>query len=459
MRLQAQNQAGKVLASSDIVVPISGEANCGACHNAPVDGGNGSAVKALQEANIELATVLDDPKFDVSVPLAVSKEYAADLNLVRLHDLKHKTQLEKNTPVVCQSCHYSPALDLAHVGPKDENGRQQTNVRSMSNVMHKHHASVKGLDGKLLFPTMPPAIDASGKKRDAVAARKILNNTCYQCHPGRRTDCLRGAMATAGLLCQDCHGQMAQVGDDFSRQVSPSNVDKFELAGNFYKDKNQPRVPWANEPSCGSCHSGDAMSNLNQQADTLGSPDGIRLLQAYRIGDKKATPIIPSNKRFAENVTTSNDPSGAGNPILYRLSKGHKGVFCEACHGSTHGIWPNKNPKANDNIASLELQGHTGTITECTVCHGENRLGNTLGGPHGMHPVGRTSFANGGHSRVTGRGNACRTCHGKNGQGTVLSRTAKARDFTGFDGGRKVPKGHQVSCTDCHGNRINGDDD
>ncbi len=464
MRLQAHDQTGKVLASSDIVVPISGEANCGACHNAPVDGGNGSATKALEEANIELATTLDDLKFDVSVPLAVSKEYAADLNLVRLHDLKHNTNLEQNTPVVCQSCHYSPALDLAHVGPKgegdsDANGRQQTNVRSMSNVMHKHHASVKGLDGKLLFPTMPPAIDKSGKKRNALAAREILNNTCYQCHPGRRTDCLRGAMATAGLLCQDCHGQMAQVGDDFSRHVSPTNAGKFELAGNFYKDKNQPRVPWANEPSCGSCHSGDAMSNLNAQADTLASPDGIRLMQAYRIGDKKATPIIPTNKRFAENVTKSSDPSGAGNPILYRLSKGHKGVFCEACHGSTHGIWPNKNPNANDNVTALELQGHTGTITECTTCHGENRLGNTLEGPHGMHPVGRTSFANGGHSRVTGRGDACRTCHGNNGQGTVLSRTAKARDFTGYDRGGKVPKGHQVSCTDCHGNRINGDDD
>ena len=200
------------------------------------------------------------------------------------------------------------------------------------------------------------------------------------------------------------------------------------------------------------------MSNLNKRADTLGSPDGIRLLQAYRIGDSKATPIVPTNKRFAENVTSSSDPSGAGNPKLYRLSKGHKGIFCEACHGATHGIWPNKNPNANDNVTAKQLQGHTGTITECTSCHGANDLGITLDGPHGMHPVGVTSFANGGHEDITGRGNACRTCHGINGEGTVLSKTSTVRDFSRMGGRKNIPKGHKVSCTDCHGNRINGDD-
>ncbi len=454
-----------VLASTDVVLPISGEANCGACHNAPIDGGNGSATAALGENN--LATVLDDPEFDISVPLEVSKEYAADLNLLRLHDQKHGSgianpkyspDLVDQTPVVCQSCHYTPALDLAQVGPKgpadaDANGRQQTNVRSMSNVMHSHHATVTDTNGNLLFPSMPPAVDGNGNLRDPVAARGILMETCYQCHPGRRTDCLRGAMASGGMLCQDCHGDMAQVGDDFSRNVSPSTPGAFELASNFYDhNADTPRVPWANEPGCGSCHTGDVLNNMHGDNGTLGSPsDNIRLMQAFRTGDPKATPIVPSNKRFAENTIPA-----TGNPMLYRVSKGHEGVFCEACHGSTHGIWPNKNPTANDNVAAMQLQGHTGTITECSTCH-TGDLGNTLEGPHGMHPVGSAGqdFADGGHEEMAENNpDACRACHGLNGEGSVLSRTATARDFSGMEDGGPVPKGHKVTCTDCHENEL-----
>ena len=70
---------------------------------------------------------------------------------------------------------------------------------------------------------MPPAIDGQGNRRNPVTTQNILEQTCYMCHPGNRTQCMRGAMANAGLVCQDCHGQMAQVGNDFSHNVSPAN--------------------------------------------------------------------------------------------------------------------------------------------------------------------------------------------------------------------------------------------
>ena len=60
MRVQAR-AGGQVLASLDTVLPISGEANCGFCHNAPgVDGGNGAATKALVDAGKPVATAFDD---------------------------------------------------------------------------------------------------------------------------------------------------------------------------------------------------------------------------------------------------------------------------------------------------------------------------------------------------------------------------------------------------------------
>jgi PKD repeat protein len=482
-RVQAK-MGETVLASVDAVVPISGEANCGACHGSEFDGGNGLAIGGLTQ----VASSLDDPQHGV-VPGEVSKEYATDLNLLRLHDMKHGTDLQNQTPVVCQQCHYTPALDLAQLGPLGPefdpyggfaNGRQQITVKSMSNVMHSYHGSLTDGNGDLIFPVMPEAIkDEFGVVANSSERRQVLEQTCYQCHPGRRTDCLRGAMANGGMLCQDCHGDMIQVGKDFTDSVTPDNPGDFVLGGDFYSNADQPRVPWANEPGCGSCHTGDAMNNLAgmpgtvvNPADSDSNPDHIRLFKAYLSNDPKATPIVPVNKRFAENVIEADNPAVSGvndprigNPMLYRVSVGHEGIFCEACHGSTHGIWPNKNDQANDNVAAGQLQGHKGTIIECGTCH-EGDLGNTLGGPHGMHPVGNTQFADGGHEHLAEKNSyECKACHGADGQGTVLSRMATDRILecdsrTSFcpDGNSvNFPKGHMVGCTECHENEINHD--
>jgi len=503
VRVQAEINNNTV-ATIDIVMPISGEAECQSCHS--LDTGTQSALVNLNNP----ASAMDDPLHNNTVPLEVSIEWASDINLLRLHDQKHQTSLDKgfdiNTgkatnPVVCQTCHYTPALDLAQFGPLGPendnvdpivlnngdivinslaNGRDQVKHKSMSNVMHSHHVSTG------LFPDMPPAIDAQGNRRDPVLTQTILEETCYLCHPGKRTQCMRGAMANGGLVCQDCHGQMAQVGDDFTRNVSLANPGAFELGADFYTNPDTPRVPWANEPGCGSCHTGYATDNLAgdpdvlvSPTDTLGNADGIRLLAAYRSNDTKATPIVPVNKAFAENEVTAADigPNGdlgaVGNPKLYRVSTGHGGLFCESCHGSTHAEWPTANPNANDNIPSSQLQGHSGYIAECTVCHEPNDESLPLGnnGPHGMHPVtdleptapakvdDRWNFE---HKSYRNDGPGCDACHGADLKGTVLSRTADDRtvwckdnkgSLPGCAAGEQtavIPKGTAVSCGMCH---------
>jgi hypothetical protein len=52
---------------------------------------------------------------------------------------------------------------------------------------------------------------------------------------------------------------------------------------------------------------------------------------------------------------------------LYKQSRGHNGVMCASCHGSPHAITPTVTP--NDNIQALTIQGYTGTISNCVVCH------------------------------------------------------------------------------------------
>jgi hypothetical protein len=502
VRVQAKT-GNTTLATVDTVLPISGEASCTNCHSDPADVQNSRSSQpttALRNAGLPVATSLDDP--DANMPTKVSVEYASDINILRLHDLRHGAEyvdtannptpcdittnggdgdasclvnkaLVQNQPVVCQVCHYTPALDLAQVGPvagppgTDVNGRNQLAHQSNSRVMHNHHGQFTSL-----FPSIPaPSQDNNGNISNQAARLAALDDNCYQCHPGKNTRCLRGAMFSADILCSDCHGSLLQVGNDFSKNVSPANRGAFVLnQGNFYDpSSSQPRVPWANEPGCGSCHTGDAGSNLAGMSGTLvntvdtnGNTDGIRLRQAWKTGDAKATPIVPTNKRFAEPAVPASfngfaNP-GAGNPRLYRASTGHGGVMCEGCHGATHAEWPNANPNANDNVTATQLQGHAGVIVECSTCHGSAMDSqNTLGGPHGMHPVGEnTSFARGGHDNLAG-GSACSVCHGpasrSTNKGTVLSVAKADRNLRGT----LVRKGEPVGCSVCHGSGGVGD--
>lgn len=487
LRLQAvERSSGTTLASTDVVAPVASEADCQSCHASELDCASTDLNPPLQcngaaldrTAGWTIMTVDGDGTGETApgdTALEVLQN-TAKINILRLHDVKHGTSLDDSRPVQCSYCHYTPALDLAQLGPTDTAagtagpgmpGTDQTNHITMSRAMHGHHGTLPADPSQPfdpvsnnLFPDMPGPVG-----RSPLAANAVLGETCYQCHPGKRTQCLRGAMAAGGVVCQDCHGQARHVGEDFSGDWANN---AFPAGVNLNK-----RVPWASEPGCQSCHTGDAL-NPNHPAGVPVAEDGIRLLQAYTLepgrdaagnadGTEVATPIVSASSRFAENES------------LYRISKGHGGLMCEGCHGSTHAIFPNPNPNANDNLAAGQLQGHAGTIMECDTCHDPRAfeaggaLAETLDGPHGMHPVGGTRFANGGHEDVAeDNPDACRACHGRNGEGTVLSVVAAPRQFVieECDDGTLCPgreienfrvtlqKGDEVSCTLCHENEL-----
>ena len=376
MRVSATLPTGENVASLDVVLPVASEADCQNCH-----------------ALGEVGTSDNNPNYIFPNDPTDSNDVlqAAKHNILVLHDAEHNTNLLNEKPVLCARCHYSAALDLAGTGPAGE----QPGKPTMSAVMHGHHGELKDATGALLFPT-----DGT------------LEETCYQCHPGKVTKCLRGAMGGAGIDCIDCHGSMLAVG-------------------------SSAREPWIDEPRCESCHTGDALSNSG----------GIRLSQAWDGDIDTATPRLANNRRFAENKDT-----------LYRNSLGHGGVACEGCHGSTHAIWPNAMPTANDNVAAMQIQGHSGTITECSSCHTSLPL--TLDGPHGMHNVNSRSWNLEHEDFYEANPDACRACHGRNLEGTVLSSTAADREFLRDDedddddeGSAQtifVAKGTQVNCGLCH---------
>ena len=174
-------------------------------------------------------------------------------NILTLHDREEETSLMAHQPVLCASCHPDPILGTGGTAPV------------FSRAIHGKHAEA-----------IPQTLDG-----------------CYDCHPGPTTQCLRGAMFSAGLTCVNCHGTMSQLA-------------------------SSSRTPWMNEPDCGQCHA-------------YGSQPGQ----------------------------------------LYRHSTGHGGVYCEACHGSTHAEFPST--LAADNAQSIRLQGYDGPVGSCQVCHTDGR--------------------------------------------------------------------------------------
>jgi hypothetical protein len=394
MRVTATDKtSGQPVATLDVVLPVSEETTCSDCHSTGGTAASGAGIAWSSAGDMEIQ----------------SRE-----NILLLHDSRTGTGLMATKPVLCAACHYSAALDLAGTGPS----AAQAGHATMSSAMHAYHSD------KMLTSTGVPLPDrwlTQGQQPPDPAAQ-----TCYLCHPGKSTRCLRGAM-TDSVTCQNCHGGMSSVGG-MTPLATGGSMDGL--------NDGRPRRPWMDLPRCQSCHTGDAVSHLTLTDASLMASDGIRTLLAFSATDQAASPRKASSSRFAENANT-----------LFRFSKGHGGVACEGCHNSTHAIWPNPDAQHNDNVAAQQLQGHSGTIAECTTCHGAGPMAANLNGPHGMHPVADSNWDHGSHGSLARQNRqACAACHGADFRGTALSRTAAQRSLRS----RTVAKGTAIGCYDCH---------
>jgi hypothetical protein len=270
-------------------------------------------------------------------------------------------------------------------------GTGQAGISPLTEAVHSLHASV-------VDPSTGMTLDSSANR-----------TACYNCHPGSDTRCLRGAMGAAvaangdlAMQCQSCHGSMSLVGA-------------------------ADRAGWFDQPTCQNCHSGTATSNNGQ----------IRYLSVFATGGE---PRVAVNTTFATNPDTP-----VAGVSLYRFSTGHGGLQCEACHGSTHAISPSSH--VNDNLQSIDLQGHAGVLGDCSGCHGVQPR-TTTGGPHGMHPVGQDWVSRHDDAAEDNSGQ-CRTCHGNDYRGTVLSRALGDRTVSAF-GTKTFWQGFQIGCYTCH---------
>jgi len=148
----------------------------------------GSTLKARTQAVVPVST-------EMSCNLCHNMpDMSTASDILTRHDQLHGTNLMASRPVLCAECHGSNALGLPG----------QPGRANLSSAMHTAHA-----------PRMGPV--------------QNLDEVCYACHPGVRTQCQRDVHFNHGITCTDCHGDMTAVG-------------------------NPARQPWIDEPRCGNCH-------------------------------------------------------------------------------------------------------------------------------------------------------------------------------------------------------------
>jgi len=352
MRLRARSATGAVLATTDVVLPVSDEMDCRACHAS----GSGAAARPAAGWALDPNPQLDFRR-----------------NVLRVHDERQagnplfadalaragydpgglEATADGGRAVLCAGCHLSEALP----------GSGIDGVPALTRALHGSHASA-------IDPISGLALDDSTNRA-----------ACYRCHPGSVTRCLRGVMGSAvaadgslAMQCQSCHGSMSAVG-------SPD------------------RTGWFDEPACQGCHTGTATNNGGQIRftsvfDASGQPRAVVDRTFATNADTPAAGL--SLYRFSSGhgdlqcatchgSTHAEFPAAHRNDNLQSIAlQGHVGVLaeCTACHASSpqtvsggpHGMHPVGQTWVSRHGDVVEHGGVAG----CRNCHGADDRGTVL---------------------------------------------------------------------------------
>jgi hypothetical protein len=210
-----------------------------------------------------------------------------------------------STEMHCDNCH------AAGKDPGGSQPRPELNILAL----HDHEEGTNLINSR-------PVLCASCHSSNALAAPGVsgvpsLSHAMHSQHAEEVPSTLDG--------CYNCHpGPTTRCLRDVMSQNITSSIDPnrkmncIDCHGTMAKVAQNPN-PWLNEPRCDTCHMPTATLQFNQDQ------------------------------------------------ALYRFSTGHGGIYCEACHDSTHAIAASREP--NDAIKFMQLQGHTGYIDDCTLCH------------------------------------------------------------------------------------------
>ncbi|MGE5375660.1 MAG: hypothetical protein ACM3XO_11445 [Bacteroidota bacterium] len=160
-------------------------------------------------------------------------------------------------------------------------------------------------------------------------------------------------MASRPVLCASCHG---------SNALGMPGKPGIKNLSNAMHTQHASVVP-STLAGCYNCHPGPQTRCLR---DVMSTDEGMTCVSCH---GGLANVANNSNPWLNEPRCDSCHNSGEyhQNQALYRFSTGHGGLYCEACHDSTHAIAPSR--EANDAIKFTQLQGQNGPLENCSVCH------------------------------------------------------------------------------------------
>lgn len=221
------------------------------------------------------------------------------LDVLQKHNANEGTTLVSQRPVLCAGCHGSPALG--------QSGRGSSG-KYLSEAIHGFHAS-----------------------RGA---------TCYDCHPGSRTQCNRSLAHTAAdgnCTNANCHGSMANIAASIA---------------------NGTKTPWLTEPKCANCHTGvaevDTGTTLYRNAKGHGG--------MYCAGCHGSPHAMVPSREASDNYQA-----------LQYQNKVKTIGSCGVCHSGSKGAGTSE---------FLSEHGSGGRSTACNICHTVVTTNNTTYWPH-----------------------------------------------------------------------------
>jgi hypothetical protein len=173
------------------------------------------------------------------------------------------------------------------------------------------------------------------------------------------------------VLCAECHA---------SNALGAAGVSGIPNLSKAMHEKHADKIN-QNLSGCYSCHPGPQTQCLR---DVMSQTKGMDCISCHGTMSNVSRNSNPWLIEPRCDSTACHGSKYAQDQPLYRMSKGHGGIYCEACHDSTHAIAPSR--EANDAIKFIALQSHSGTLDKCTVCHSSHPVN---AGPHGLKDVRR----------------------------------------------------------------------
>ena len=420
MRLTARNSTGTVLATTDIVLPVTDEMDCRACH------ASGSQIEARPpEGWAWEVDPVRDYKLNVlrrhDDHLLGTKSYAQTLTVAGYNTAGLvATVTQDGKPVSCILCHATGALP----------GSGAAGARPFTQLMHTKHAY------------------APDPRSGAPLTSLTNSGACLLCHAGPEQVAMRGVhhstINTNGSLamqCQSCHGSISSVGA-------------------------VTRQGWLDQPACQSCHTGTAMSNAGA-------------LRYTSVFDALGNTRVAVDPTFATSTNTQ-----TGGFALFKNSAGHGGLKCATCHGSTHaellssqsndnvqsqriqgqpGVLTSCNachpsrpagsaggPHGMHPVDAQWASGHQVGTTACKVCHGADLRGTVLS----WAQADRTFNAFGSQHFWPGFQVGCYTCHGGPNNSDTNPNTAPAVTSLSAVAVAETPLTLALQGSDANGNAL-----